>query len=203
MPRGFSEADREAIRAALLDAGEADFRRYGLRKTSVEQLARAAGIAKGTFYGFFASKEELCMAIFERQEDVLSDALASLLAGDAGPVETVVVIMGHALDYVTHDSLLARLREDGDLALIARGVGSGRWRSHLERDEAFVGTLFTELRRRGARAAVAPEVAAGVLRAVTTLGFHDSEIGADVFPAVLSHVLRWVAEGLVNGKVAA
>jgi len=45
MPRVFSETDRQAIRRSLLEQGRKLFLRFGLRKTNVEQLARAAGIA--------------------------------------------------------------------------------------------------------------------------------------------------------------
>ena len=78
MPRVFSEGDREAIRRSLIDAGKALFLRYGIRKTSVEQLTHAVGIAKGTFYNFFDSKEDLCLAIFDQEEDVLGRDIAEI-----------------------------------------------------------------------------------------------------------------------------
>lgn len=70
MPK-FSDAEREAIATALLQKGEQLFCEYGLRKVTVEEIAKAAGIAKGSFYAFYASKEELYFAILARcQQDM-------------------------------------------------------------------------------------------------------------------------------------
>lgn len=64
--RGFDEGEREAIREALVEAGEAYFIRVGPRKTTVEDLTDEVGIAKGSFYNFFDSKAALFMEVFRR-----------------------------------------------------------------------------------------------------------------------------------------
>ncbi|MEW6216455.1 MAG: TetR family transcriptional regulator, partial [Candidatus Bipolaricaulota bacterium] len=48
MPRALTETERETIRARLVEVGRELFARYGLKKTTVEELAHAAGVAKGT-----------------------------------------------------------------------------------------------------------------------------------------------------------
>lgn len=55
----FSDEEREWIRQKLLTEARHHFETAGLRKTSVEDLTKAAGIAQGSFYMFFGSKEEL------------------------------------------------------------------------------------------------------------------------------------------------
>jgi AcrR family transcriptional regulator len=56
----------EARRAELLDAAERLFLRHGFAPTTVEQITDAAGVAKGTFYLYFASKDELRETLGER-----------------------------------------------------------------------------------------------------------------------------------------
>ena len=111
MPRIFSEADRGAIRQSLIEAGRESFLRHGLRKTSVEELARSAGIAKGTFYNFFASKEDLCMAIFDQEERAMASDLTSIVDSHRGTRETVRALLAYSLEFTRRDSLLALLRE--------------------------------------------------------------------------------------------
>ena len=53
------------IRKDLLDEALRCAVTVGIRKTSVEQLTEAAGIAKGSFYKFFPSKELLFFAVLE------------------------------------------------------------------------------------------------------------------------------------------
>ena len=70
MPRPFSERERDLVRQRLLQAGREAFASFGLRRTAVDDLARAAGISKGAFYLFFDSKEGLLLEILERHHFV-------------------------------------------------------------------------------------------------------------------------------------
>lgn len=50
----------------ILDAAEAAFARFGFKKTSIEDVASAAGVAKGTIYLMCASKEDLFYQVVHR-----------------------------------------------------------------------------------------------------------------------------------------
>jgi AcrR family transcriptional regulator len=52
-------APADARQAALLDAAVGVFARYGYRKTSMDEVARAAGVSRQGLYLQFANKEEL------------------------------------------------------------------------------------------------------------------------------------------------
>jgi AcrR family transcriptional regulator len=61
-PRGNTEARRTVI----LDAALRVFGQYGYRRTSMDDIAREAGIGKGTIYLSFATKEEVFQALSQR-----------------------------------------------------------------------------------------------------------------------------------------
>ena len=65
MSRAFNEEEKEAIRKKLITEGRVLFERYGLKKTNVAEIADAAGIAKGSFYNFYNSKEELFIDVLD------------------------------------------------------------------------------------------------------------------------------------------
>ena len=46
-------------RERILDAAMERFARYGIRKTTIEEIAHAAGVGKGTIYLYFKSKEDV------------------------------------------------------------------------------------------------------------------------------------------------
>jgi AcrR family transcriptional regulator len=73
--KAFSEQERERIRQRLLVRGRESFSRQGLRKTSVADLTKAAGIALGSFYLFFQSKEDLFFAVLEEEEKALREQI--------------------------------------------------------------------------------------------------------------------------------
>ena len=62
-------------RSRILDAAQSLFLRYGVKRTALDDVVREAGIAKGTLYLYFASKDALFAAIAERLcAEVLSNA---------------------------------------------------------------------------------------------------------------------------------
>jgi AcrR family transcriptional regulator len=52
--------------AAILRAATTLFSRYGFRKTSIDQIAALAGVAKPTVYAHYADKDALFVAVCER-----------------------------------------------------------------------------------------------------------------------------------------
>jgi len=62
-----SDPAREAARLAILKAAERCFSRFGLAKTTMEDIARAAGMSRATVYRYFADREALVLAAVIRR----------------------------------------------------------------------------------------------------------------------------------------
>ena len=77
--RAIDRERKEARREALLDAAECLLDADPTRVPSVAEVAEAAGLAKGTVYLYFASKERLLLALYERQIEAFFGALAGFL----------------------------------------------------------------------------------------------------------------------------
>ena len=198
VPRIFSDSDRDVIRQKLIDAGRSHFLRYGLRRTNVEELARAAGIAKGTFYNFFDSKEDLCLSIYDQEEAVMRTETAAILDSHRNPEDAIRALLRFALEFIRNDSLLNHLRESGEISLLARGVGAERLASHLDEDTLFSKQVIDSLRAKGAVIHLSNEVAAGVLRAFVMLSLHQDEIGRQVYSEVVETLMGWIATGFAG-----
>ncbi len=198
MPKIFSTEDRQAIRRTLIKAGREHFLRYGFRKTNVAELARAAGIAKGTFYNFFESKEDLCMEIYDEEETRLAGRIEEVLSRHEDPRDALRAVMLFSIDAMKHDSLLVQLQQTGEYALLARGVGKRKLARHQENDVGAAARLLEALRAKGARPAVEPRVLAAVLRAAGMLSLHAREIGEDLFAPAMDLILGAVADRVVS-----
>jgi AcrR family transcriptional regulator len=79
MPRVSAET-KQVTRARLLAAAAEEFGRVGLARANVDAISLAAGYAKGTIYNYFASKEELFLAVVE-------EAVAQATAAGSAPME--------------------------------------------------------------------------------------------------------------------
>lgn len=58
MPKIFNENDKNLIRENLIKFGLEALESNGYKAASIEKVANQVGIAKGTFYNFFQSKEQ-------------------------------------------------------------------------------------------------------------------------------------------------
>jgi AcrR family transcriptional regulator len=72
-------ADQDSRQSAVLDAAVSIFARFGYRKTSMDDVARAAGVSRQGLYLSFANKEELFRRALEHSlSDQLACAITSL-----------------------------------------------------------------------------------------------------------------------------
>jgi AcrR family transcriptional regulator len=72
--------DRNARRAQLVDAAARTFAAQGVTGTSVADIVRAAGVAQGTFYLYFESKDDVILAVVAAVADRLLERLNAAVA---------------------------------------------------------------------------------------------------------------------------
>ena len=164
--------------------------RVGIRRTTIEDLARAAGISKGAFYGFYDSKESLFLALvdaFELQEHAeIEDAV------QADPHRGIEVLLDRSLHALERNSLLAVTMSEEGLRLL-RTRTEAEQRDYLERDERLISRVSALLEDAGVRPAVPPALLLGLLRSLVMLGAHRADVGeplADELAAWLIPTLR-------------
>ncbi len=143
---------KAATRTALLEAGRRFVEERGAQATQVGDITRAAGVAHGTFYVHFASKDALLDELWADFDNSLEQQIAPLLeTALSRPREQVLgEIAGICLDHwAAHRGLLRALAERA----------AARSDLHLLRD------------------GVSPSLAARVVELLTHLGAGHSEIG--------------------------
>jgi AcrR family transcriptional regulator len=74
-------------RQRILDAARKRFRYYGVRKTTMQEIARDAGVAVGTLYLYFKDKDDLLVAGTEEYVTRHSRQAEAILASDASAAD--------------------------------------------------------------------------------------------------------------------
>lgn len=83
MPKIYSETERTDIKDSLKREANILMIERGIKKTTVDELVKRAGIPKGTFYLFYPSKEMLlfeCIQDFHNEADkIISDGMEQII----------------------------------------------------------------------------------------------------------------------------
>jgi AcrR family transcriptional regulator len=75
------EAKRLQTRERLMGAAIAEFKRTGMVDADVSAIVAAAGVAHGTFFFHFPTKEHVLLALERREEDRIAKQFAQFLKG--------------------------------------------------------------------------------------------------------------------------
>jgi AcrR family transcriptional regulator len=115
-------------RAQILSAAEPLFRRFGYRKTTVADIARSAGMAKGSIYLHFSSKEDIFLAILSVKLDAFAAEIHKILSQNGSVQDRLL----KALSYFIYEATGSWLQFFPDLQY------------SLNEDEMIVRALFSQ-----------------------------------------------------------
>ncbi|SEB29645.1 DNA-binding transcriptional regulator, AcrR family [Amycolatopsis lurida] len=127
-------ADAARNRAAILDAAAALFAEHGVEAVSMDQVAAAAGVGKGTLFRRFGDKAGLAVALLDARERRLQEGILHgppPLGPGASPVERLVAFADAYVDYVLEHLPLVRMSETAAPGARYR-IGAYRfWHRHV------------------------------------------------------------------------
>jgi AcrR family transcriptional regulator len=167
-------------RAQLLDAATLVFARKGYRAASISDIIARAGVARGTFYLYFASKQAVFLAIVEafhgRVRQELGAAEAAPAGPDAGPKQILEAGFGRWLRFFAghREATTVILREASSIdPRFEKGFADLR-----QTAVAHFAERYRRLQSAGlVRRTVSPELLAHLL-----LGMFDELLNAFVLP---------------------
>jgi AcrR family transcriptional regulator len=93
----------------ILDAALAQYETWGVRRTTVEDVARRAGVSRVTVYRRFGNREGLAQAVLLREENRFFGELGHALERYRSPVSMLAEGFAFTLQYLRRHSLLNRL----------------------------------------------------------------------------------------------
>jgi len=96
-------------RERILDAAERVFAQHGFFAARVSEIAKQAGVADGTIYLYFKSKDELLISLFESRMERFNQLLGEAIAGAASPTEKLLAIVRTYLGLVREQQMVAEV----------------------------------------------------------------------------------------------
>jgi len=106
---GLRETKKKKTRQAIMASAIKLFSEKGFKNTSVDELAKAAGVGKSTIYGYFHTKNEIFLAFCEDQIDFVFTELAQKRDPDASLKEQLLTLFMGQFRYVTKNYDFGRI----------------------------------------------------------------------------------------------
>jgi AcrR family transcriptional regulator len=199
VPKAFSEKEKEIIRAQMRQKARKLFETQGIRKTSVAELAQAAGISKGAFYLFYESKEELYMEILEGLETDFRTRMFNFAIGrkqNAGPL--LAKLFRDALLTWDEYPLLKNFGRT-DYEYLARKLPPRRIQAHTDRDDKFVEDFFKRIKQKGVAVKVSPRVVSNLMKSLFFVSLHRDDLGKEAYVETMEILADLVARYVIEG----
>ncbi|MDH3997827.1 MAG: TetR/AcrR family transcriptional regulator [Desulfuromonadales bacterium] len=106
---GVREQKKLQTRKAIIDAAIKLFTEKGFEQTSMDELAREAGVGKGTIYGYFKAKGEIFLAYCEAEIDFAFAALDRKIDEEAPLVDQLIAQIMGQITFVTRNREFGRI----------------------------------------------------------------------------------------------
>ena len=177
----FTEYETEQLRKALLRETRRCAVTLGMKKTSVDQLTKAVGIAKGSFYKFYESKEMLFFAVLENIHSELYDVADRVLSetDNLSPPERAAKAVLAACQRLSDTGDMVFIENDAKLLL--QRLPDDVKNLHYHDDETHIRLLLKKhdlVPNRGI------SLAAATVRGLILTVSHKEQIG-EIYPQVL------------------
>lgn len=199
MPRSFSSEEFIVIKQRLLEQGKILFSSLGLRKTTVDDLVKAAGIAKGSFYKFFPSKEVLYMEIIEEEEKALRSRLQQqYLDGESLSPGRVKSFFMSFISFMEEDPLFLRMFSENAIEQLMLKLPPEKLEAHMRNDEDWSAAVIRGWQKAGYLQEMREEVFAALMRGIFILFTQRKVMGEKSFKEALDFLFDALAEKILK-----
>ncbi len=98
---------------SILDTAKKMFARYGLQKTSLDEVARMARVAKATIYNYFGSKDSVYLEVLRREMDEVVEKISSSVAQASLPEDKLIAFARAKFQYMRQAINILNLDREG------------------------------------------------------------------------------------------
>jgi AcrR family transcriptional regulator len=121
--------DKDEVKETIVNEAGHIFSKFGFRKTTMDEIARANSKGKSSIYYYFASKEKIFQAVVEKEASILNQELLKANTNAESPAQKLkmhVIVRMHAVEklanyysvikdkYLNHLDFIDKIRKKSD-----------------------------------------------------------------------------------------
>lgn len=195
MATAFSDNEKEMIRKKLNEVAQACLLKYGVRKTTVDQIVQMTGISKGAFYSFYPAKEILFFTVLEEYQKSIIDGLTSKLQKEEYIGIDKFAELIYELYQNVRQSFIMNIIQNQEFEYLIRKLPKELIMNHHSLDDILTKKIFTYIK---VKDNINIDVVAASLRAIFMSMVYIEEIGEREFDEVLKLLIRGLAQQIIE-----
>ena len=195
MATAFTTEEKEAIRKKLHEVARECLQRYGVKKTTVDQMAAMVDISKGSFYNFYSSKEMLFFAVLEEYQIDVMNRLTEQLGMETKIDTNRLVQLLYDFYQDFRYSFMYTIFKNHEMELLVRKLPKEAITNHHLIDDRMVKKIVSRI---NIRENVSVEIVSALFRTIAMTILHIEEIGEKQFDTTLKLVIQGVVEQITK-----
>lgn len=186
-------------KAEILRCARVLFSANGFKDTSVADITKMAGVAAGTFYLYYASKDKLFMEIYMEENIRLKRQILEMVDLDGDPFDEIRKFVGFNMSGMAANPILREWYNRDVFEKIERAFHEENGVGRVD----FLYSNFLEIIRQWQakgkmRADIDSEMIMAIFSSIVVIDLHKDEIGLQYFPAVQEYLTEFVVKGLTS-----
>jgi transcriptional regulator, tetR/acrR family, putative len=195
MATAFTTEEKEVIRKKLHKVAKECLQRYGVKKTTVDQMAAMVDISKGSFYNFYSSKEMLFFAVLEEYQIDVMNRLTEQLGMEAKIDTNRLVQLLYDFYQDFRYSFMYTIFKNHEMELLVRKLPKEAITNHHLIDDRMVKKIVSRI---NIRENVSVEIVSALFRTIAMTILHIEEIGEEQFDTTLKLVIQGIVEQITK-----
>ena len=195
MATAFTAEEKEVIRKKLHKVAKECLQRYGVKKTTVDQMAAMVDISKGSFYNFYSSKEMLFFAVLEEYQIDVMDRLTEQLDMEVKIDTNRLVQLLYDFYQDFRYSFMYTIFKNHEMELLVRKLPKEAITNHHLIDDRMVKKIVSRI---NIRENVSVEIVSALFRTIAMTILHIEEIGEEQFDTTLKLVIQGIVEQITK-----
>ena len=195
MATAFTAEEKEVIRKKLHKVAKECLQRYGVKKTTVDQMAAMVDISKGSFYNFYSSKEMLFFAVLEEYQIDVMNRLTEQLGMEVKIDTNRLVQLLYDFYQDFRYSFMYTIFKNHEMELLVRKLPKEVITNHHLIDDRMVKKIVSRI---NIRENVSVEIVSALFRTIAMTILHIEEIGEEQFDTTLKLVIQGIVEQITK-----
>ena len=195
MATAFTSEEKEVIRKKLHKVAKECLQRYGVKKTTVDQMAAMVDISKGSFYNFYSSKEMLFFKVLEEYQIDVMNRLTEQLGMETKIDTNRLVQLLYDFYQDFRYSFMYTIFKNHEMELLIRKLPKEAITNHHLIDDRMVKKIVSRI---NIRETVSVEIVSALFRTIAMSILHTEEIGEKQFDAVLKLLIQGIVGQIIE-----